>query len=145
MLLCLPPPCDHITSERGGAGHAHPTPTRLKRKQERLKQLQGCEEGAPAKQFWSITLYANLSHGPLITPKGAADLSSRKPDLVSNSDGSVDVDFGPRRLLVTHPAVAFQAVAIPTAMKPHCQRARHALKPAALAHQARQQCAKTRR
>jgi hypothetical protein len=52
---------------------------------------------APVKQFWSITLYDNLSRGPLITPQGAADLSSRKPDLVSNADGSVDVDFGPVR------------------------------------------------
>ena len=52
---------------------------------------------APVKQFWSITLYDNLSRGPLITPLGAADLSSRKPDLVSNPDGSVDVDFGPIR------------------------------------------------
>ena len=52
---------------------------------------------APVKQFWSITLYDNLSRGPLITPQGAADLSSRKPELVSNADGSVDVDFGPIR------------------------------------------------
>lgn len=52
---------------------------------------------APVKQFWSITLYDNLSRGPLITPQGAADLSSRKSDLVSNADGSVDVDFGPIR------------------------------------------------
>jgi hypothetical protein len=51
--------------------------------------------GAPVKQFWSITLYDNLSRGPVITPQGAADLSSRKPDLVTNADGSVDVFFGP--------------------------------------------------
>ena len=51
--------------------------------------------GAPVKQFWSITLYDNLSRGPLITGQGAADLSSRKPDLVTNADGSVDVIFGP--------------------------------------------------
>jgi hypothetical protein len=53
--------------------------------------------GAPVKQFWSITLYDNLSRGPLVTPQGAADLSSRRPDLVTNSDGSVDVSFGPHR------------------------------------------------
>ena len=45
----------------------------------------------------NITLYDNLSRGPLITPQGAADLSSRKPELVTNADGSVDVDFGPVR------------------------------------------------
>ena len=38
---------------------------------------------APVKQFWSITLYDNLSRSLLITPQGA--------------DGSVDVDFGPIR------------------------------------------------
>ena len=52
---------------------------------------------APVKQFWSITLYDNLSRGPLITDQGAADLSSRQPALVTNSDGSVDVTFGPVR------------------------------------------------
>lgn len=53
--------------------------------------------GAPVKQFWSITLYDNLSRGPLITDQGAADISSRKPDLVTNPDGSVDVTFAPAR------------------------------------------------
>jgi len=52
---------------------------------------------APVKQFWSVTLYDNLSRGPLVTAQGAADLSSRKPDLVTNADGSVDVYFAPRR------------------------------------------------
>jgi hypothetical protein len=55
----------------------------------------------PVKQFWSITLYDNITRGPLITDQGAADLSSRKPDLVKNADGSVDVYFGP-----TKPAAA---------------------------------------
>ena len=53
--------------------------------------------GAPVKQFWSITLYDNLSRGPLITDQGAADISSRKPNLATNPDGSVDVVFGPVR------------------------------------------------
>jgi hypothetical protein len=52
---------------------------------------------APVKQFWSITLYDNVSRGPLITAQGAADLSSRKSDLRPNADGSVDVLLGPRR------------------------------------------------
>ncbi len=52
---------------------------------------------APVKQFWSITLYDNLTRGPVITPQGAADLSSRRPDLITNADGSVDVVFGPRK------------------------------------------------
>jgi hypothetical protein len=51
----------------------------------------------PVKQFWSITLYDNVTRGPLMTDQGAADLSSRKPDLVTNADGSVDVFFGPER------------------------------------------------
>src|SRR5262249_38741288 len=34
-------------------------------------------------------------HAVLITNQGAADLSSHKPDLVTNSDGSVSVYFGP--------------------------------------------------
>jgi hypothetical protein len=51
----------------------------------------------PVKQFWSITLYDNVSRGPLITAQGAADLSSRQTGLVRNADGSVDVVFGPVR------------------------------------------------
>ena len=49
------------------------------------------------RQFWSITLYDNVTRGPLVTAQGAADLSSRNPDLVKNADGSVDVYFGPER------------------------------------------------
>jgi len=55
------------------------------------------EADAPVRQFWSITLYDNVTRGPLVTPQGAADMSSRRPDLVSNTDGSVDVFFGPAR------------------------------------------------
>lgn len=36
-----------------------------------------------------------MTRYPLITEEGAADLSSRKPDLAKNVDGSVDVYFGP--------------------------------------------------
>lgn len=51
----------------------------------------------PVKQFWSITLYDNVTRYPVITDQGAADLSSRKPDLATNADGSVDVYFGPTK------------------------------------------------
>jgi hypothetical protein len=50
---------------------------------------------APVKQFWSFTVYDNLTRGPLVTPQGAADISSRKKGLVTNGDGSVDLYFGP--------------------------------------------------
>ncbi len=53
------------------------------------------EPNPPVRQFWSVTLYDNLSRAPVITDAGSADLSSRKPDLVTNADGSVDVYFGP--------------------------------------------------
>ncbi|MEI6099183.1 MAG: DUF1254 domain-containing protein [Alphaproteobacteria bacterium] len=55
------------------------------------------EPSPPVRQFWSVTLYDNLSRGPVITTAGSADLSSRKPDLVTNADGSVDVFFGPEK------------------------------------------------
>lgn len=54
------------------------------------------EANPPVKQFWSITLYDNVTRYAVITDQGAADLSSRKPDLVKNADGSVDVFFGPQ-------------------------------------------------
>jgi len=49
----------------------------------------------PVKQFWSFTIYDNLTRGPVVTSQGAADMSSRKPGLVTNADGSVDLYFGP--------------------------------------------------
>jgi hypothetical protein len=33
----------------------------------------------------------------VISPQGAADISSRKQGLVSNPDGSVDIYFGPQK------------------------------------------------
>ncbi|QEX20606.1 hypothetical protein FRZ61_05240 [Hypericibacter adhaerens] len=50
---------------------------------------------APVEQFWSFTLYDNMTRGPLITPQGAADISSRKEGLAVNPDGTVDLYFGP--------------------------------------------------
>ncbi len=55
------------------------------------------DPNAPVKQFWSITLYDNLTRGPLVTSQGAADLSSRSKGIVTNADGSVDVYFGPEK------------------------------------------------
>lgn len=52
---------------------------------------------APVRQFWSFTLYDNVTRAPLQTPQGAADLSSRKQGLTRNADGSVDLYFGPTR------------------------------------------------
>jgi hypothetical protein len=51
----------------------------------------------PVKQFWSITLYDNSTRGPLVTDQGAADLSSRQPNLATNPDGSVSIYFGPTK------------------------------------------------
>jgi hypothetical protein len=51
---------------------------------------------APVKQFWSVTLYDNVTRGPVFTDQGAADLSSRQ-ELAKNEDGSVDLFFGPTK------------------------------------------------
>jgi hypothetical protein len=50
----------------------------------------------PAKQFWSVTAYDEGTRQMVVTPQGRPDLSSRKEDLAKNSDGSVDVYFGPQ-------------------------------------------------
>ena len=50
----------------------------------------------PAKQFWSVTYYDEGTRQMAVTPQGRPDISSRKEDLVKNSDGSVDVYFGPK-------------------------------------------------
>jgi hypothetical protein len=49
----------------------------------------------PAKQFWSVTYYDEGTRQMAVTTQGRPDISSRKEDLVRNSDGSVDVYFGP--------------------------------------------------
>ena len=50
----------------------------------------------PVVQFWSFTLYDNVTRGPVVTDQGAADMSSRQ-NLATNSDGSVDLYFGPTK------------------------------------------------
>jgi hypothetical protein len=49
----------------------------------------------PAKQFWSVTAYDEGTRQMVVTKQGRPDISSRKEDLVTNADGSVDVYFGP--------------------------------------------------
>lgn len=50
----------------------------------------------PVTQFWSITLYDNITRGLLMTDQGTADVSSRQ-DIEVNADGSVDIYFGPTK------------------------------------------------
>jgi hypothetical protein len=50
----------------------------------------------PAKGFWSVTAYDEGTRQMPVTEQGRPDLSSRKADVVTNSDGSVDVYFGPK-------------------------------------------------
>ena len=50
---------------------------------------------APAKQFWSFTVYDNDTRCLIDNPQKKADLSSRQ-DLQTNQDGSVDLYFGPK-------------------------------------------------
>jgi hypothetical protein len=49
----------------------------------------------PAKQFWSVTLYDADTRALVQNKEEIADRSSRQPDLVKNSDGSVDIYLGP--------------------------------------------------
>lgn len=50
----------------------------------------------PAKQFWSATAYDEGTRQMVVTEQGRPDISSRKPDIVKNADGSIDVYFGPK-------------------------------------------------
>jgi len=50
----------------------------------------------PAKQFWSATAYDEGTRQMVVTEQGRPDISSRKKDIVKNSDGSIDVYFGPK-------------------------------------------------
>jgi len=49
----------------------------------------------PAKNFWSVTVYHNLTRYLIQNGKGIADKSSRG-DIIKNKDGSVDIYFGPK-------------------------------------------------
>jgi hypothetical protein len=49
----------------------------------------------PVQQFWSVTVYDEGTRGFIVTDTKSPDLSSRKPDLAKNADGSIDVYFGP--------------------------------------------------
>lgn len=48
----------------------------------------------PAVNFWSLTVYDAATRCMIDNPQRNADLSSRK-DLIKNSDGSIDLYFGP--------------------------------------------------
>jgi hypothetical protein len=50
----------------------------------------------PTKQFWSVTYYDEDTRQMAATPQGRPDISSRKEDIVKNSDGSIEVYFGPK-------------------------------------------------
>lgn len=50
----------------------------------------------PAKRFWSVTAYDEDTRQMVVTEQGRPDISSRKEDIVKNSDGSIDVYFGPK-------------------------------------------------
>ena len=50
---------------------------------------------APVKQYWSATVYDRATHA-LIRDLPRAGRSSQNPDLKKNTDGSVDIYFGPK-------------------------------------------------
>lgn len=62
---------------------------------------------APAKQFWSVTLYDVDTRSFIVTKELIADRSSRM-DLIKNADGSVDIYMGPK------PPEGFEKNWIPT-------------------------------
>lgn len=49
----------------------------------------------PAAAFWSLTVYDNATRSMLQNPSGDAALSSYD-ELKTNSDGSIDLYFGPK-------------------------------------------------
>ncbi|MGW2665165.1 DUF1254 domain-containing protein [Nocardia tengchongensis] len=49
----------------------------------------------PVKTFWSVTAYDEDTRQMAVTDQGRPDIGSRKTDITTNSDGSIDVYFGP--------------------------------------------------
>lgn len=50
--------------------------------------------GVPAKEFWAVTVYDNLTRSMIETDTMQAGISSKRSPVV-NEDGSVDIYFGP--------------------------------------------------
>lgn len=50
----------------------------------------------PAKQFWSSTVYDEKARQMIVNDEKSPDLSSTKQGLKTNSDGSVDIYYGPK-------------------------------------------------
>ena len=50
----------------------------------------------PAKQFWSLVLYDNQTRSMLQTDQQFPSIGSQKKGVVTNSDSSVDIYFGPK-------------------------------------------------
>jgi hypothetical protein len=50
----------------------------------------------PVKRFWSVILYSNQTRSMIQTNVRFPSVSSQDKDLLVNSDGSVDVFFGPK-------------------------------------------------
>jgi hypothetical protein len=89
-----------MTSKRPGAGQAYLSTYRDANDQwfdgGRAYRLR-IPPDAPAKQFWSVTLYDVETRCFIDTPHDKVDRSSRD-NLAKNADGSVDLAFAPRPL-----------------------------------------------
>lgn len=49
----------------------------------------------PVKDFWAVTVYDNMTRSMIQTTTGKAGIDSKQKDLQKNSDGTVDIYFGP--------------------------------------------------
>lgn len=49
----------------------------------------------PVKEFWSVTVYDNMTRSMIDTDTQKPSLSSKNSDIVKNSDGSINIYFGP--------------------------------------------------